>query len=360
MSSTNTMPDTRPVRISIVCACRDEGNSIRALLESILDQDLEDSWEAIFADGMSTDQTRDILRAYCARDARLRLIDNPKLIVSSGLNVAIGMARGEVIIRMDGHTRYAADYCRMCITALEATGADNVGGPSRTHTESIVGRAVAAAFHSPFSTGGAKFHDVAYRGWADTVPYGCWRKSTLQNLGLFDETLVRNQDDELNLRLSRNGGRIWQDPSINSWYSPRADLSQLFHQYFQYGFWKVAVIRKHRLPSSWRHLVPVLWLISNLVLLAAMAISKVMHSEEYFQTAGVAWITVAGVYLLATLTASISAASRSDWVTLAFLPAVFATFHCSYGLGFATGLVHFRNHKASLPPASSVFSKLTR
>jgi succinoglycan biosynthesis protein ExoA len=354
------MPDTQPIRISIVVACRNEGDSIRGLLESIIHQDFEGSWEAIFADGMSTDQTRDILRGYCALDVRLRLIDNPKLIVSAGLNAAIGMARGEVIIRMDGHTRYAPDYCRTCVTVLETTSADNVGGPARTQTESILGRAVAAAFHSRFSTGGAKFHDVTHRGWVDTVPYGCWRRSTLQNLGLFDETLVRNQDDELNLRLSKNGGRIWQDPSIISWYSPRTDLSKLFHQYFQYGFWKVAVIRKHRLPSSWRHLVPVLWLISNFVLLGAMAISKVMHSEQRFATAGIVWITLAGLYLLATLVASISAAARRDWMILAYLPAVFATFHCSYGLGFASGLVHFRNHRASLPPASSAFAKLTR
>ncbi|HTT20933.1 MAG TPA: glycosyltransferase family 2 protein [Candidatus Sulfotelmatobacter sp.] len=360
MSNTNTTPEAEPVRISIVVACRNEGNSIRSLVQSILNQDLEDSWEAIFADGTSTDQTHEILSAYCARDDRLRLIDNPKLIVSAGLNAAIAMARGEVIIRMDGHTRYAPDYCRMCVTALETAGADNVGGPARTQTESILGRAVAAAFHSRFSTGGAKFHDVSYRGWVDTVPYGCWRKVTLLNLGLFDESLVRNQDDELNLRLIRSGGKIWQDPSIISWYSPRADLSKLFRQYFQYGFWKVAVIRKHRLPSSWRHLVPVLWLTSNFMLLGAMAISKMMHSQEWFATAGFMWIALAGLYLLATIVASISTAGRNNWMILAYLPAIFATFHCSYGLGFASGLVHFRNHRASLPPSSSAFSKLTR
>jgi succinoglycan biosynthesis protein ExoA len=354
------MLESRPVRISIVIACRNEENSIRGLLESILHQDLEDSWEAIFSDGMSTDQTRDVLKAYCALDPRLRLIDNPKLIVSAGLNAAIGIARGKVIVRMDGHTRYAPDYCRMCVRALETSGADNIGGPARTQTESVLGRAVAAAFHSRFSTGGAKFHDVTYRGWVDTVPYGCWKKSTLQSLDLFDETLVRNQDDELNLRLIRNGGRIWQDPSIISWYSPRADLSKLFHQYFQYGFWKVAVIRKHRLPASWRHLVPVLWLISNFVLLGAMAISKMMHSEERFAAAGVVWVTMVGVYMLATLVASIWAAAKRDWRILAYLPAVFAIFHCSYGLGFASGLFHFRNHRASHPPASSAFAKLTR
>jgi len=114
---------------------------------------------------------------------------------------------------------------------------------------------VAAAFHSSFSTGGAKAHDENYEGWVDTVAYGCWRKTTLVQLGLFDEALVRNQDDELNLRLTRAGGKIWQSRAIVSWYSPRAALSSLFRQYFQYGFWKVAVIRKHGLAGFLAHLV---------------------------------------------------------------------------------------------------------
>jgi len=354
------MPEASLVRVSIVVACRNEKRNIRELLESIFAQDLKEPWEVIIADGMSDDGTRQILEEYSSRYSSLTVIDNPRRIVSAGLNLAIRRARGEMIIRMDGHTEYAPDYCRWCVETLENTGADNVGGPARTRSTGVVGRAVAAAFHSRFSTGGAKFHDVGYRGWVDTVPYGCWRKSFLERIGLFDEALVRNQDDELNLRLRRAGGRIWQDPLIMSWYSPRSDLSKLFHQYFQYGFWKVAVIRKHRLPSSWRHLVPVLWLISNFVLLGAMGIFKMMNSEERFATAGIVWITLAGLYLLATVVASISAAARSDWVILAYLPAVFATFHCSYGLGFASGLVHFRNHKPSLPPTSSTFAKLTR
>jgi len=244
--------------------------------------------------------------------------------------------------------------------ALESTGAENVGGPARTQTENILGRAVAAAYHSRFSTGGAKFHDVNYRGWVDTVPYGCWRKSTLLSLGLFDETLVRNQDDELNLRLVRAGGKIWQDPSVISWYSPRSDLSKLFRQYFQYGFWKVAVIRKHRLPSSWRHLVPVLWLVFNLALLITMAITKLGHWRSSFEIAGVVWLVTAGLYLLANLVASISAAASQGWMILLYLPAVFPTFHLSYGFGFASGLIHFRSLKGLLPPASSAFAKLTR
>jgi GT2 family glycosyltransferase len=196
----------------------------------------------------------------------VRTIDNPRRVVSPGLNAAIRAARGAIVIRMDAHTSYAPDYCRRCVAELERTGADNVGGPARTRTQGTRARAFAAAYHSPFSTG-ARFHDENYEGWIDTVPYGCWRKETLERLGLFDETLVRNQDDELNLRLIRAGGKIWQSPDIVSWYSPRATLTALFLQYFQYGFWKAAVVRKHRLPGSWRHLVPVAFVLTHILLL---------------------------------------------------------------------------------------------
>src|SRR3954469_3177906 len=208
------------IRVSIVVACRNEKDHIREFLDSVLAQNFHGlMWEAIIADGVSEDGTRAVLAEYCAHQPQFRVIDNPGRIVSSGLNAAIRAARGEIIIRMDAHTRYAPDYCVLCLETLESKGADNVGGPARTNATGIHARAVAAAYHSPFCTG-ARFHDVNYEGWVDTVTYGCWRKSTFDRIGLFDENLVRNQDDELNLRLIRAGGKIWQNPRIMSWYSP--------------------------------------------------------------------------------------------------------------------------------------------
>ena len=268
------------IQVSIIVACRNEGKHIRAFMDSLLTQDMAGlSWEAIIADGMSDDGTHEVLQDYATRCPQLKVIANAARIVSTGLNAAIGAAFGEIIIRMDAHTSYASDYCRQCVETLERTGADNVGGPARTNAVGVRARAVAAAFHSRFSTGGARFHDVSYEGWVDTVPYGCWRKTTLERIGLFDEMLVRNQDDELNLRLSRAGGKIWQSPTIVSWYSPRATLSNLFHQYFQYGFWKVAVIRKHRLPGSWRHGVPVAFILVNLILFSGMALCAASRGQ---------------------------------------------------------------------------------
>jgi glycosyltransferase involved in cell wall biosynthesis len=347
------------VQISIIVACRNEREHIRQFLDSLLDQDMSGmTWEAIIADGMSSDGTREILQEYGARHAELRTIDNPQRVVSPGLNAAIREARGAIVMRMDAHTSYAPDYCRQCVAELERTGADNVGGPARTRARGKRARAFAAAYHSPFSTG-ARFHDETYRGWIDTVPYGCWRKETLERLGLFDETLVRNQDDELNLRLTRAGGRIWQSPDIVSWYSPRATLTALFLQYFQYGFWKVAVIRKHRMPGSWRHLAPVTFVLAHILLCAVCIVTAAAGTRE-FAVAGSLWLALVLAYAAANLTASVAAARKSGWATLPYLPAVFTVYHFSWGLGFLAGFRWFLPRFAQPLTNNSFFTRISR
>ncbi len=351
------------IRVSIVVACRNEAAHICDLLDSIHSQQMDGiPWEAIIADGMSTDGTPDIIAAFCHRDERIRLIDNPGKIVSTGLNAAIRVARGEIIVRMDAHTVYAPDYIRKCLEEMESTKADNVGGPARTAPKSLRGKAVAAAYHARFSTGGAKFHDVEFEGWVDTVPYGCWKKSTLVSLGGFDESLVRNQDDELNLRLRRAGGKIWQSPRIVSWYTPRADLGKLFRQYFQYGFWKVAVIRKHRLPGSWRHLVPVVFVLGNILGLAATSTTAFLRNPLWFTVVVSVWLSAIALYATASLVASINACRSKEWAILWYLPAVFFVYHVSYGLGFSLGLVKFLR-KPMLPSSEmgeSAFTSISR
>jgi succinoglycan biosynthesis protein ExoA len=353
------MTGKHTVRLTIVVACRNERSHIRQFVESLLAQDLSGmAWEAIVADGMSDDGTREILREFCAACPQLRTIDNPRRVVSPGLNAAIRAASGSIIVRMDAHTSYAPDYCKRCVAELERTGADNVGGPARTRTHGTRARAFAAAYHSRFSTG-ARFHDEAYEGWIDTVPYGCWRKETLERIGLFDETLVRNQDDELNLRLIRAGGKIWQSPDIVSWYSPRATLTALFLQYFQYGFWKAAVVRKHRLPGSWRHLAPVMFVLAHILLFAACIVTAAAHKSE-FAVAGFLWLALLLAYAAANVTASLAAARKSGWETLPYLPAVFAVYHFSWGLGFLAGFRWFLPSAARPRANNSFFTRISR
>lgn len=335
---------------------------ICGFLDSVLRQNLCGlGWEAIIADGMSNDGTRDVLREYCDRHPELQFIDNPAKIVSTGLNAAIRAARGEIIIRMDAHTDYAPDYCSLCLETLESTGADNVGGPARTNATGKYARAVAAAYHSPFCTG-ARFHDVNYEGWVDTVTYGCWRKSTFDRIGLFDEGLVRNQDDELNLRLVRAGGKIWQNPRIMSWYSARTTLSGVFRQYFQYGFWKVAVIRKHKIPGSWRHAVPVLFVLANIAFFIGLVVSAFVNSSQYAVAFASLWAGMLACYGAVNLAASAAAARTHGWDIFFYVPAVFVAYHFAWGLGFFIGIFRLiARSGTSLPlTADSAFTKLSR
>ena len=317
--------------VSVIVPVRNERAHIEGLLASILAQEVGFSLEVIVADGMSDDGTDEVLRRFAERDVRIRVIPNADRIVSTGLNAAVRSARGEIVVRMDAHTQYASDYIARCVGSLLATGADNVGGPWRAVGSTYVQSAVALAFQSPFSSGGAGSHRLAHEGPVDSVYLGCWRRETLLALGPFDEELIRNQDDELNLRLIRAGGLVWQDPRIESHYSPRSSLRGLARQQAQYGYWKVRVIQKHRFPASVRHLVPGAF-VASLLALAPLAILA--------RWARTMLAVLMGLYAIVDLAASLLTCRRSDQRRyLPVMPLVFAAFHLGYGWGFLRGMV---------------------
>ena len=278
---------------------------------------------------MSDDGTREILRNLANQERCLRIIDNPARIVSSGLNAAIRLAEGSIIIRMDAHTQYAPDYIRQCAAILAETGADNVGGPWIAKGYGFVGRAIAAAFQSSFGAGGARGHDAKYEGEVDTVYLGCWPREVFDHVGFFDEELVRNQDDEFNLRLIRAGGRIWQSPRIKSWYTPRVSFLALFRQYVQYGYWKVRVIQKHDIPASLRHLMPGCFVF----LLLGLPVAAFLWT-----LAAWLWLGLVAAYAICIITASCLIAAQKGYRLFPLLIVSFACFHTAYGYGFLQGV----------------------
>ncbi|MDE3066471.1 MAG: glycosyltransferase family 2 protein [Verrucomicrobiota bacterium] len=327
-----TTPEFNPL-VSIVLPCRNEQGYIQDCLQSILHQEPPDGGlEILVADGMSTDGTREYLEQMAGEHPQVRVLDNPGRIVSTGLNAAIRAARGDVILRMDAHTIYAPDYVRQCLSVLRETGADNVGGPMRTTAATFMERAIRAVFHSAYAVGGARSHRAGYEGCVDTVIYGCWKKEVFECIGCFDEELVRNQDDEHNFRLTRAGGKIYQSARIRSWYHVRGSLKALFRQYMQYGYWKVLVIRKHRVPASWRHLVPGAF-VGGLCLLAVVGVF-------WFPALWMA-LGLAALYAAAALVLSVAIAARAQWRLFPVLPAVLACFHFGYGYGFLRGILDF-------------------
>ena len=389
-------------RVSLVLPCRNELRHIEACLTSILHQDPPDGgFEVIVADGMSDDGTREILARMeqgaggSGADARgqklavdgqppeaggqgasspgaspvstLRVIDNPGRIVSTGLNAAIRAARGMVIVRLDAHSEYAPDYVRRCVEILEQTGADNVGGPWVAKGDRYLSRAIAAVFQSPFGVGGARSLNLAYEGAVDSVYLGCWRKASFEQFGYFDEELVRNQDDEHNLRITRLGGKIYQSPQIRSCYRPRGSLGALFKQYMQYGYWKVRVIQKHKLPASWRHLVPGAFVLTLLALVLLSAFSGLLSTiaadhlrlpaHFSFQLSAFSFLALGGTYLLAVTIASVLTARKTEWRLLPILPLVFPCYHFGYGYGFLRGIWDFVLRRRG---AGTSFQRLTR
>lgn len=320
-------------RVSVIVPCRNEAAHIEAFCRSVAAQQLPAGWalQVVVADGGSGDGTRAALDACCATDARFVVIANPGRIVSTGLNLALARADGEVIVRMDVHTRYADDYIAQCIAALLATGADNVGGPWHAQADAqapAMAQAIAAAFQSRWVAGGAASRRLDWSGWVDTVYLGCWPRASFERFGGFDEALVRNQDDEHNLRIRRGGGRVWQSAAIRSSYRPRASLAQAFRQYLQYGYWKPFVMRKHGQAASLRQLVPGLF----------VAGAGLLTLPALFGHAGplTAWL---GLYALAVvaLTAAVAVERRPGAAALLRVPAVVAAYHLGYGLGSLWG-----------------------
>lgn len=320
--------------VSIISPCRNEAGHIDAYVEAVLAQQCHGyGIEVVIADGQSDDGTREKLEAWMHHEPRLRVIENPGRIVSTGLNLALRESRGEVVVRMDIHTTYASDYVAECVKALQQTGATCVGGPWVAKGEGLLQRAIARAFQSRFGSGGAASRNVAYSGPVDTVYLGAWRRTDLLAIGGFDESLVRNQDDELNLRILRGGGRVWQSSTIRSEYRPRASLAALFRQFHQYGYWKVPVIRKHQLPASLRHLAPfgfVLWIV-------ALALAAPFSTIIEFALA-------ATLLLYAAAALAIAIAVQAEVRTIAgvaFTALAFVCMHVGYGLGFGRALWDF-------------------
>jgi glycosyltransferase involved in cell wall biosynthesis len=330
--------------VTILMPVRNEAAFLERSLGSVLLQDYpSDRLEILVLDGISDDRTREIVRKLQAQHSNLALIDNPGRIVATGLNIGLKRARGTIIVRVDGHTEIASDYVSECVAALSRRRADNVGGRMTATGDGAFGSAVAIATSSPFGVGDAHFHYSDKEQWVDTVYLGAWPREVFERIGLFDEELVRDQDDEFNYRLRAAGGRILLVPSIRSLYTVRGSASRLWRQYFQYGYWKVRVLQKHFRQMKPRQFVPPIFVAS----LAALAIAA---AASPLALGGL--IAVSGLYFSVNIVASVAAARRR-WRLLALVAISFAILHFAYGTGFLAGLFRFvRRWRDQATPAA--------
>jgi len=318
--------------VSIILPVRNEAGFIRQSLDSILQQDYPaEQTEILVVDGLSTDDTREIIQQYQLEHTNLFLIDNPGRIVPTGMNLALRQAKGEIIIRVDGHCIIAPDYVSKCVQYLSTGEVDGVGGPMKSIGETPLSETIAVGMSSPFGVGNSAFRTIIGKTMlVDSVPFPAYTRSIIEKVGLYDEELVRNQDDEYNYRIREAGGKILLAEDIHSTYFSRGSLKKLWKQYFQYGYWKVRVLQKHPRQMSLRQFVPPLFVVS---LLLAFILALIFPRG---------WLVLAGiliVYLLVNLGASFWTGARRGWQHLPLLPLVYAILHLSYGSGFLIGLV---------------------
>jgi glycosyltransferase involved in cell wall biosynthesis len=334
------MAEATPL-VSVIMPVRNEAAYIEGTLKSVVDQDYPTHrTEILVVDGMSTDGTRDLVRAAQIDHPQIRLIDNPRLVAAAALNIGLGEARGDYLLRVDGHSELDASYVRRCVEHLQRDGVDCVGGPVEAIGRSPLSRLIAVATSSRFGVGDSAFRTVHDRTMlVDTVNFPSYTRTAIERTGRFDEEIGCDEDDDYNLRLRSAGGTVLLAADVRSRLFCRRSLSALWRQFFRYGFWKVRVLQKSPRRMSARQFVPPLFVAALVVGAAA----------SFTHAGRVALMTLVAAYLLASVAASIAHAPRVGFRG-ALLPIVFAVLHLSYGSGFLAGLFRFRDgwRKAAL------------
>jgi succinoglycan biosynthesis protein ExoA len=259
--------------ISIIIPCYNEEKTIAQVLSAILEQSIDiRTCEVVIADGMSSDKTRAAIEDFANNHKELcvRVVDNPKRHIPSALNTAINASKGQYIVRLDAHCIPERTYVARCIAHLKNDTAENIGGVWIIEPGEVtpIARAIAVAASNVIGTGNAAYRQAGSgEGSTDTVPFGSFKRSLFDNIGLYDEKLLSNEDYDLNVRIRNAGGQVYLDPKIQCIYFARTSLKSLAKQYWRYGFWKVKMLSKYPDSIRWRQALPPLFVFSLAVLL---------------------------------------------------------------------------------------------
>ena len=328
-------------KVSVIVPCYNEQSTILSMLKAFRTQTFPRAeMEVVIADGMSTDGTRAAIAGFQKEypDLEVRVVENVQRTIPSGVNRAIEAARGDIIIRFDGHAKPYPDYVANCIAAHQAGRGDNVGGVWEIHpgADTWIAKSIAVAAAHPLGVGDAHYRHAKHAAEVDTVPFGSFRRTLIERVGPFDESLLTNEDYEFNTRIRKNGGKIWLDPSIRSVYFARSTLLELIRQYWRYGFWKCRMLRRYPDTLRWRQGLPPLFVLS----LAGLIVLSI-----FLPFARILLIAELLLYSSIMILAGFGAALREQKAYLIpGLPLAILAMHLAWGSGFLwsilTPIVH--------------------
>lgn len=323
--------------VSIIIPCYNEEKTIGLLLSALLQQTYPcQDLEVVIADGLSTDQTRAAILTFQSEHPQMvvKLVDNPRRNIPAALNIALEASTGKWIIRLDAHSTPAPDYVERCVAALQRGDGDVVGGVWQIEpgAPGWIARSIAHAAAHPFGVGDALYRFTTRAAAVDTVPFGAFNRALFERVGKFDESLLTNEDYELNTRVRQQGGRIWLDPAIRSRYFARSSLQALARQYFRYGYWKQRMLRRYPATLRWRQALPPLFV---------LALAALLVLASFWNVARILLLLQVGLYLLALLAGALPIAlKQKDLRLLAGIPLAISTMHLSWGSGFWVSLLN--------------------
>lgn len=328
-------------KVSIIVPCYNERTTITLLLDALYGQSYPlSAMEVVIADGLSDDGTPEIINEWhhTHPDLKINLVENRKRNIPSALNTAIEASTGEIIIRLDAHSKPHQDYIERSVADLEKGLGENVGGvwDIQAGSDSWIARSIAAAAGHPIGVGDARYRYTDKPGIVDTVPFGAFKRELLDQVGMFDETLLSNEDYEFNARIRQAGGKIWLDPEIRSIYYARKDLKALAHQYWRYGYWKWHMLRRYPDTLRLRQALPPLFILTLALLLI---LSPFLPAVFIYILIG-----IIGIYIISLFLAALQLAIKHKDVELIIgVPLAIACMHFTWGSGFIWGVLHPQN-----------------
>ncbi|MCK2022228.1 glycosyltransferase family 2 protein [Microbacterium sp. kSW2-24] len=327
-----------PVGVSFVMPVLNERGYLEHAVQSVLAQDLDVPVELILALGPSTDGTTEIANRLAADDERIRLVDNPAAHIPVGLNAAIRAGRYSTVIRVDAHSELSPGYAARAMQTLERTGASNVGGVMHAEGRAPFQKAVARLYNSPVGLGGGAYHGGAHEGEAESAYLGVMRREVLDEVGLFDETIRRGEDWELNLRIRQAGHRVWFDPTLAVTYWPRESWVRLARQFRATGAWRGELVRRFGRRNGIRFFAPPVLVLLTIVavIVGILQLTGVLSGLASL----IASIVYAPLAAYALLVVAVAAAPGGGGIrqrlwTLLVLP----TMHLAWGWGFLGGVL---------------------